>query len=56
MDIRIRAETVEVSQNVNRAVVDMQLIFTEPPNNEVRVYITNALVADMLRQIREQKP
>ena len=55
MNIRIKADTVEVSRNVNREVVDMQLIFTEHPNNEIRVYITNRLVEDMLRQIKEQE-
>ncbi len=53
MNIRIKADTVEVSRNVNREVVDMQLIFTEHPNNELRVYITEDLIEDMLRLIKD---
>jgi len=54
MIIPIRAETVEVSQNVNREVVAMKLIFTDRIGNEFLVYVTDDLVEEMLRQIKER--
>ena len=56
MIIRIKAETVEVSRNVNREVVDMQLIFTDRIDNEFRAYVTKDIVENMLRQIKELEP
>lgn len=55
MNIRIKADTVEVSRNVNREVVDMQLIFTEHPNTELQIYVTEDIVEDMLRQIKDAR-
>ena len=55
MIIRIKADTVEVSRNVNREVVDMQLIFTEHPNTELQIYVTEDIVEDMLRQIKDAR-
>ncbi len=50
--IQIKIDTVEVSRNVNREVVDMQLIFKDRLGNEFQAYVTDDLVEDMLRQIK----
>ena len=55
MIIRIAAEAVNVSQDVNREVVDWQLRFKDRIGNELRIYVPDDLVEDMMRQIKEQR-
>ena len=55
MIIRTAAQTVELTHDTNNPDSDWRLNFKDRIGNELRVFLSEDLVEDLLKQIEEQR-